>query len=101
MTIRRIWQVGDTVYLRGEDALGKQRIRKFYVGHTNQWGSGYVWEGGDCVTNLNPRGQQLCDGFSHLGNTLTCKPDKLLDLIRRQYRAAQARHRREERRYMP
>jgi hypothetical protein len=90
---RRIWHDGSRVCLRDVDDMGEQIIRQFWVPPSG----GYVRE----VDADHPGtlGQQVTAQLGTRGYTLTSDPDRLLDLIRREYRARCAAERRENERW--
>jgi len=90
---RRIWTDGGVVYLRDEDANGEQVIREFWVPP----GGGYVRE----IDNIRPGtlGRQVCRFLEHRGSTLSCDEDRLLHVIRREYRRSIAANQRDNARY--
>lgn len=73
-----------------EDYDGVRRVERVFTCPPD---GGYVRE--------YPNGKQVCDRLAHTGSTLTCSSrDKLLSLIRREYRAMRRAEKREANRYL-
>jgi len=72
------------VYMTYENDMGEIKTRSFFV----PWSGGYV---------RDENGSQVCNGLRYRGNTLICHDaEKLIDIIRKEYRYAKAQAKRDE-----